>query len=263
VPTDDLILADIDQLKQIAREAGDAIMTVYESDDFSVEHKEDDSPLTRADKLANDIIVSRLKEISSYPIISEENAVRSADGPFWLVDPLDGTKEFIKQNGEFTVNIALVSEGSPVQGVVYVPAAKVGYTGDTIRGHAMKYDETGEIEIFAHEASSVPTIVTSKSHKDERTERLLEAIGEHREVSMGSSLKLCLVAEGKASLYPRLAPTYLWDTAAADAVVTAAGGAVKDLSGQPLHYDPAIDMKNPYFVAEAAANTIDWRSQLG
>jgi 3'(2'), 5'-bisphosphate nucleotidase len=255
-------LPSLEQVLQIARQAGDAIMTVYESDDFGVEHKADDSPLTKADRLANDVIVRGLATMSDYPIISEENTTRTADGPFWLVDPLDGTKEFIKRNGEFTVNIALIEGGAPILGVVYVPVTEVAYTGDVVRGVAQKYDGKITVIITAKSELSDPVIVTSKSHKDERTVKLLEAIGPHQEISMGSSLKLCLVAEGRATLYPRLAPTYLWDTAAADAVVTAAGGAVKDLMGVRLRYDPALAMKNPYFVVEAAANTIDWQQQL-
>lgn len=252
----------LESIVGIARHAGEAIMEVYESDDFNVELKGDDSPLTRADKEANDIIVAKLEEMSELPIVSEENTVRTVEGPFWLVDPLDGTKEFIKRNGQFTVNIALIEDAKPVLGVVYAPAIDTLYAGDVKDGVAFREDESGRREIAAKGSSEAPVIVTSKSHKDERTEALLKAIGPHEEKSMGSSLKLCLVADGSATLYPRLAPTYLWDTAAADAVVTAAGGAVKDLDGERLSYDPMREMKNPYFVVEGMNNTIDWKHYL-
>lgn len=252
----------IDNVQEIAKEAGEAILEVYNSDDFSIEQKDDNSPLTRADKAANDVIIAGLKRLGNTPIVSEENTIRNVDDEFWLVDPLDGTKEFIKRNGEFTVNIALVRGKRPVFGVVYVPVTRVFYIGDAEHGYAVKYSGSQEESISAVHDHQPPVIVVSRSHRDERTEALLTEIGEHEAKSMGSSLKLCLVAEGAALLYPRLAPTSLWDTAAADAVVTAAGGAVKQLNGELLRYDPSAEILNPYFVVEAKNNAVDWQKAL-
>lgn len=232
----------------IAHKAGDGIMVIYESDDFDIKTKSDDSPVTAADHTANKIIVEELQKISDYEIISEEGDHIAKGEKFWLVDPLDGTKEFIKRNGEFTVNIALIDNGKPVLGVVYAPAKHVLYAGAEDIG-STKVDEGAKITINSEYEGDVPTVVASRSHRDEKVDKLLKAIGEHQEISMGSSLKLCLVAEGKAQLYPRIAPTMLWDTAAADAVVRAAGGEVLDLDGGPLKYEPEKNLKNPYFVA--------------
>ena len=257
-------MADLlDKVIDLAKVAGDAIMEVYESDDFDVEIKDDSSPLTRADKAAHDVIVKGLAKISDYDIVSEEGESRSPETEaYWLVDPLDGTKEFVKRNGEFTVNIALIKDGRPVLGVVYAPVLDVYYCGDVLAKRAIKIEKGEQKEIYATPAAGLPTIVVSRSHKDEQTQKLLDTIGECNEVAMGSSLKLCLVAEGAASLYPRLGPTSLWDTAAADAVVVAAGGAVKDLAGEMLRYNPQQNILNPYFVVESADNTIDWKAAL-
>lgn len=253
----------LQQTVELAKEAGDAILAVYESDDFDVEVKEDNSPLTRADKAAHDVIVEGLANISEYDIVSEEGESRSPKTSMcWLVDPLDGTKEFVKRNGEFTVNIALIKDRKPVMGVVYAPVLDVYYCGDATTGEAFKIEKGERSDIRAVPTSATPTIVVSRSHKDDKTQKLLDAIGDCQEVAMGSSLKLCLVAEGAASLYPRLGPTSLWDTAAADAVVRAAGGAVKDLDGNELQYDPEHDILNPFFVVESANNTIDWKAGL-
>ncbi len=256
----------LNEVIAIARRAGDAIMEVYESDDFGVETKHDegfDSPLTRADKAAHNIIVEELRKISDYDIVSEEgdSHVPSTD-TYWLVDPLDGTKEFVKRNGEFTVNIALVKDKRPVLGVVYAPVLDTFYCGDVAKKEAYKIIKGEQIAIKANPAASIPKIVVSRSHKDERTQKLLDAIGEHEEVPMGSSLKMCLVAEGAASLYPRLGPTYLWDTAASDAVVTTAGGSVVGLDGKSLVYDPASEILNPYFVVESSDKKVNWREYL-
>lgn len=166
---------------------------------------------------------------------------------FWLVDPLDGTKEFIKQRGEFTVNIALIENQAPVMGVVYAPAIGVLYAGARDKG-AFKLENGRKRSIKAVFGSGTPKVVTSKSHRTPETDDFLAKIGRHQEVSIGSSLKLCLVAEGKAMLYPRLGPTYGWDTAAGDAVVRAAGGTVNDMDGKHLVYLPSAS-KNPDFVA--------------
>lgn len=254
----------LEQVIAISRGAGDIIMQVYESDDFDVVQKDDGdfiSPLTKADKLASEFIVSKLKKISNLPIVSEENDERDVSGMYWLVDPLDGTKEFVKRNGEFTVNIAFMTDDRPKLGVVYAPVFDVYYCGNVEDMQAYKIENSERNGIRAEQTEGVPKIVVSRSHKDERTMKLLEAIGEHEEVEMGSSLKLCLVAEGVAALYPRLGPTSLWDTAAADAVVTAAGGQVTQLNGQPLAYEPSREILNPYFVV-SGKRSIDWQRYL-
>lgn len=195
----------------IARKAGDAIMQIYDSGDFEFEVKNEGgfiSPLTKADKVANKIIVAGLKELSDYPIISEEGSHDAGDADtLWLVDPIeDGTKEFLKRNGEFTVNIGLIRDSKPVLGVVYAPLMYFG----TIEAGAYKQENGKEAaRISAEFKGTIPIIVASRSHLNEETEAFLAKLGEHKVVSMGSSLKLCLVAEGTAAMYPRFAPTSL------------------------------------------------------
>lgn len=249
----------LQQVNQIAREAGDAIMTIY-AKDFGIYEKDDKSPLTEADLAAHKIIVAGLEAISDLPILSEESAdidwsTRQSWSKYWLVDPLDGTKEFIKKNGEFTVNIALIDDGKPVLGVVYAPALNKSYLGAKSVG-AFVEDETGEksIKPSAYADGDIWQVVGSRSHQSPEISAFLEALnGETELVAMGSSLKLCLVAEGKAHLYPRLGPTSEWDTGAAQAVVEAAGGKVtvvvdgKDTQ-QPLRYNQKESVLNPYFL---------------
>lgn len=242
----------LNQCIDIARHAGDAIMEIYRSDDFGVEIKDNNTPLTKADLASNKIIEDGLKQISNLPIVSEEASHDSmGSNEFWLVDPIDGTKEFINQNGEFTVNIGLVKNGEPVLGVVYVPAKDVLYAGVKGEG-AFKVEGGAQKPIRAEFTGDVTVVVASRSHRDERLDAFLEKLGDYQEINMGSSLKLCLVAEGKAAIYPRFAPTSLWDTAAADAVVRAAGGNTKDVDGNVLTYDPGKNILNPYFIVRTA-----------
>ncbi|MGM1054042.1 MAG: 3'(2'),5'-bisphosphate nucleotidase CysQ [Pseudomonadota bacterium] len=243
----------------IALEAGDAIMAVY-SCDFTVEEKEDKSPLTEADKAANEIIEAALHALpEGIPVLSEENtegfAGADADGRYWLVDPLDGTKEFIKRNGEFTVNIALIENGRPVLGVVVAPALGVSYLAAEGVGAfkvAWGKEKSGErqpIRVSGPPAEGAAwRVVGSRSHPSPDLAAWLERLGKHDMVPMGSSLKLCLIAEGDADVYPRLGPTCLWDTGAAQAVVEQAGGRVETLVGQPLSYAKPQQHLNPYFV---------------
>jgi 3'(2'), 5'-bisphosphate nucleotidase len=238
----------------IAREAGAAIMEIYHSGELGESRKEDASPLTLADLAAHRIIARGLAALApDIPVLSEEEAARPyaerrAWPRFWLVDPLDGTKEFIKRNGEFTVNIALIEQGVPVLGVVYAPALGVSYSAARGAGAFVQRDGAPEaIHAHAWTAGAPVRVVASRSHADSRTAALIERLGEHERVSMGSSLKLCLVAEGKADVYPRLAPTMEWDTAAAHAVVSEAGGAVFDLDGKELCYGKE-DLHNPEFI---------------
>jgi len=245
----------------LARTAGAAIMQVYRSEDFGASSKADNSPLTLADMAAHNCIVAGLSKLASgYPILSEEDAninytLRKEWTCFWLVDPLDGTKEFIKRNGEFTVNIALIEDGVPVLGVVYAPVLDVSYYA--ARGHGAFVQRDGEvarsIKAIAHTAGSPIKVVASRSHSDARTAALLQKLGEHECISMGSSLKLCLVAEAAAHFYPRLGPTMEWDTAAAHAVVSEAGGMVCDLNEQPLRYNKE-NLHNPEFLVLQKSN---------
>lgn len=242
------------QLLDIAREAGQAILEVYR-EDFLVEHKDDESPLTAADLASHKVIVKRLGEIdASVPVLSEEGAdipfeTRRQWARYWLIDPLDGTREFVKRNGEFTVNIALIENGRAILGVVHIPVSGVSYVGRVGAG-AWKIDGNGETEdIAVREQRTVPTRVAgSRSHAGDSLKRFLDRLGAHEIVSMGSSLKLCLVAEGTADIYPRLGPTSEWDTAAAQAVVEAAGGLVTDTQLRPLRYNTKESLLNPHFL---------------
>jgi len=235
-----------------AKAAGEAILAVYESADFGTTHKEDDSPLTRADLASHRLVTERLAALTpDVPVLSEEAKetpfeTRRAWRRFWLVDPLDGTKEFIKRNGEFTVNIALVEGDRPVFGVVHAPALNLTYWGAAEVG-AFRGEEA--IRVKPYEGGPLE-VVASRSHAGAQTEALVGELGRDTQVqlvSIGSSLKLCLVAEGRAHLYPRFGSTMEWDTAAAQCVVEAAGGAVRDTSGRPLRYNKE-DLLNPHFI---------------
>lgn len=257
----------LETIEAIAREAGAAIMAVY-ARDFSVEEKADKSPLTEADAAANSIITARLRALlPALPVLSEE-AVPEFSGPddagrYWLVDPLDGTKEFIKRNGEFTVNIALIERGRPLLGVVYAPALDVAYVAAVGVG-SFKVGVDGSrkaIRVAKHGDGSAWRVVGSRSHAGDSLGALLQRLGTHELVSMGSSLKFCLVAEGSADVYPRLGPTSLWDTGAAQCVVEQAGGAVIQLSGEPLSYANPSSVLNPFFVVHGASSA-DWADLL-
>jgi len=240
---------------QIAREAGKAILAVYNKDDFGIAEKEDNSPLTEADLASHRTIKQRLEALTpDIPILSEESgdipfAERNLWPRYWLVDPLDGTKEFIKRNGEFTVNIALVEGHHPVMGVVHVPVTGVTYFGDIDHGAYKQEASNSPQAIHVTAKCREPArVVGSRSHAGESLQRFLDKVGEHELVSMGSSLKLCLVAEGKADIYPRLGPTSEWDTAAAQAVVEAAGGRVTDTMMERLSCNTKDSLLNPHFL---------------
>ncbi len=246
----------------IAIKAGDAIMEIYADPNSDVMSKADDSPLTQADLASDRVIAAGLADLSlGWPVLSEESAQiayadRSGWQRFWLVDPLDGTKEFIKRNGEFTVNIALIANGEPVLGVVYAPVLNVCYFGARGMGSFIRRgaEEAHPISVKTHVPGEPVKVVASRSHSDERTDELLKKLGDYQCISMGSSLKFCLVAEGVAHLYPRLGPTMEWDTAAAHAVVRQAGGRVCDKNGHELIYNKA-DLHNPeFFVSSATDN---------
>jgi 3'(2'), 5'-bisphosphate nucleotidase len=250
----------------IAREAGAAIMKVYDSE-FAIEHKDDRSPLTEADRQAHAIICDRLRMLTpEVPILSEESqpseiGERKTWRRYWLVDPLDGTKEFIKRNGEFTVNIALIEGHRAVLGVVFAPAADREYSGGL--GHGAFVVDGGPERPIAVQvpAQDPPRIVGSRSHASPALAAYLEAVGPHQLKSMGSSLKICLVAAGEADVYPRLGPTSEWDTAAAQAVLESAGGSMIDEAGQPLRYNLKEHLLNPYFLAFGDPER-DWLAPL-
>lgn len=244
----------LEPVAELALLAGEKILAVYNSDEFSVEEKADKSPLTAADLASHHAIVDGLSALTpAIPILSEESASlpyaeRSVWQRYWLVDPLDGTREFIKRNGEFTVNIALVDAGIPVLSVVYVPVTGVSYLACKGQG-AFKQETGGERQtIKVRRLGAGPLMVVgSRSHRGDSLNAFLEKLGDHEMVGMGSSLKLCLVAEGVADIYPRLGPTSEWDTAAAQCVVEQAGGYVTDMNMQPLRYNTKDSLLNPFF----------------
>lgn len=248
----------------VARAAGRAISEIYARADLKVETKADQSPLTAADRAAHEVIAAGLARLSpDIPLWSEESAAIDWDTrrhwpEFWLVDPLDGTREFIKRNGEFTVNIALVRGHAPVLGVIHAPVLKRDYYGYT-GGGAFRSDGGRPGEPIRVRSPALPPVrvAGSRSHRGSSLDDILANLGDHTLVSMGSSLKFCLVAEGEADFYPRLGPTSEWDTAAAQAVVEAAGGAVLDLQGQPLRYNTRRDVLNPFFIARGDPER-DW-----
>jgi 3'(2'), 5'-bisphosphate nucleotidase len=242
----------LDKICQLAREAGAAIMQVYEGEKpLEATQKSDDSPVTAADIAAHTVIIQGLMALTpDVPILSEEDPqswdVRQHWQRYWLVDPLDGTKEFLKRNGEFTVNIALIEKGKPVLGVVYAPVLNIMYSA--AEGKAWK-EECGVNNQIQVRDARPPLVVVSRSHASSDTElkEYLQQMGEHQTTAIGSSLKFCLVADGQAQLYPRFGPTNIWDTAAGHAVAVAAGAHVHDWQGKTLDYTPRVSFLNPGF----------------
>jgi 3'(2'), 5'-bisphosphate nucleotidase len=238
----------------IAQDAAEAIVEIYNRD-FDIEHKDDKSPLTEADMAAHHLIVDGLKALTpAIPVLSEESAdipytERSRWQCYWLVDPLDGTREFIKRNGEFTVNIALIEDGQAIMGVIVVPVTKQCFYACRGQG-AFRQDKGGDGQAIRARRLDPDNkcIVGSRSHAGERLKIFLENVGDYELKSMGSSLKSCLVAEGKADIYPRLGPTSEWDTAAAQAIVEEAGGVITTLDMQRLRYNTKESLLNPEFL---------------
>jgi 3'(2'), 5'-bisphosphate nucleotidase len=244
---------DLERVIEAARAAGEVVLEVYERGAVARD-KADGSPVTEADERAQEVIISHLLEIGDgVPIVAEEDAesvnVSPANGSFWLVDPLDGTKEFLGGNGEFTVNIALVDQGVPVLGVVLAPARGRLFAASPGDG-ALVEDADGRRQIAARQVPPEGlTIVSSRSHGDaDALARFTEGRTVASSVSAGSSLKFCLVAAGEADVYPRFGRTMEWDTAAGDAVLRAAGGRVTDLDGNTLAYGKP-GFENPHFLA--------------
>jgi 3'(2'), 5'-bisphosphate nucleotidase len=258
----------LESVADIARAAGREILEVYGAGELAARPKADASPLTAADLRAHRLIVDALRELSpGTPLLSEE----AADTPFaqrrtwqryWLVDPLDGTREFLARNGEFTVNIALIEGHAPALGVVHVPVTDVSYRGLPGAGAWRQLPGAPAQPIRVARQSVVPLrVVGSRSHRGDSLDAFLARVGPHQLLPVGSSLKFCLVAEGAADVYPRLGPTCEWDTAAAHAVVLAAGGIVSALSGAPLEYNTQAEFRNPFFVAFGPADR-DWLALL-
>jgi 3''(2''),5''-bisphosphate nucleotidase (EC 3.1.3.7) len=238
---------------KIADEASEKVLHIYQSD-FKVNYKEDHSPITAADIASHDIIVKGLRQISrDIPVLSEEGAEipweeRKKWRRFWLIDPIDGTKDFTQRTGEFTVNIAMIEDGEPVMGVVTAPALKEAFWGIKGEGAHMR-DRTGRVHrIRVAEPKDTLRVVASKNHLNEETRAFIDTLGAHETVQAGSSLKFCRIAEGHADIYPRMGPTSEWDTAAAHAVLVAAGGKVQTPEGHPLVYGKE-NILNPNFIA--------------
>lgn len=254
-------MINIDFAKEIlgiAQKAGEAIMDIYNNaSDFGMEAKSDDSPVTIADKAANTIICDALAQLPvQFPIISEENAsipyaTRKDFEYCWMVDPLDGTKEFINKNDDFTVNIALLHHQRPILGVVYIPVTQTGYFAVANQGaFKVKNGLISPIQVDSTTSKDSPRILCSRSHLTPATQAYIEQFEQPQLIARGSSLKFLLIAEGQADLYPRLGPTSEWDTAAADIVVTEAGGQVLQWdNNQPLVYNKA-SLKNPFFIVK-------------
>lgn len=267
---------DYDMLREgiiaLSRQASAAIMEIY-GGDFAVQHKDDDSPLTAADLASHRCIVEGLEKLSPrIPILSEESAeevpalLRRQWPLMWLVDPLDGTREFVKRNGEFTVNIALIQDGEAVLGVVQAPVTGALWHGQRGRG-AFRREAGGDLPIRVRTPATAPLrVAASRSHRDARTEAVLARMGDIEPVGVGSSLKFCRLAEGGMDAYPRFGPTSEWDTAAGQCVLEAAGGAVLDLApggnfGRPLSYNQRDTILNGEFMA-LGDKSLPWREWL-
>lgn len=247
-----------DAVREVAHRAGDAIMRVY-AEDFAINRKSDDSPVTEADMAAHRVIVAGLQALTpDIPVLTEEGglpdwSVRQHWTRYWLVDPLDGTREFIKRNGEFSVNIALIDGHEPVLGVVYAPATGLDYAG-VLGSGSWRFVDGQAQPIHVRAALKAPvTLALSRSHLSGREQALIDALDNPVVVRCGSALKTCLVAEAAADLYPRFGPTSEWDTAASQCVLEAAGGRLVDLAGSRLRYNRSASVLNPSFIAYGAA----------
>ena len=239
---------------EIAKEAGMVITEIYNSD-FDYQLKEDLSPITAADNLSHNIITERLKTLTSkIPILSEENCnipykIRSQWAQYWLVDPLDGTKEFIKKNGDFTVNIALIDNNKPVFGVIHIPVSNESYWGSKASGSFYSNENNDIKQIYVSDNHHNPIrLVASRSHPSEMLNDLLEKIIDYAIIEVGSSIKFCLIASGQADCYPRFGPTSEWDTAAGEAMVSYAGGRVVNTNGDSMNYNVQEGYLNPNFI---------------
>ena len=243
-------------LIDIARRAGAKILDYYHNQHLEITYKNDESPLTDADINSHKIISSELMAISNLPIISEESkSIYTKSEKYWLIDPLDGTKEFINKNGEFTVNIALIENQFPTIGIVYHPLKSVAYIGGSNFGSVKIDSSNDQKNILVSQPTTPIRVVASRSHLNDLTTTFINSFGSVKTIQAGSSLKFCLIADGMADIYPRLGPTSEWDTAAAQAVVEGAGGSVLTLEGGRLCYQKN-NIRNPYFVVRGK-NTLN------
>ncbi len=252
----------------IARQAGTRIVEVYGADNCNVDYKDDKTPVTTADLAAHSIIVDKLQELSPlYPVLSEESDAISFEErhqwpAFWLVDPLDGTREFLRRNGEFTVNIALVVDNKPVIGVIVAPILDVAYFATQGSG---AFKQVGTLPPQRIRVRSAPTQITVARSRNPKTgpclQQFLDGIGKHDEIPMGSALKSCLVAEGAADIYARLGPTGEWDTAAAQCIVEEAGGHIRDINSRDLTYNMRESLINPHFLVYGD-DQVDWMQHV-
>ncbi|MFQ5470203.1 MAG: 3'(2'),5'-bisphosphate nucleotidase CysQ [Gammaproteobacteria bacterium] len=257
----------LEPVSALANDAGQRIMSIYNKG-FSVQQKEDRSPLTEADMAAHNAIVAGLSLLTpEIPILSEESSQipfeeRSKWNTYWLVDPLDGTREFIKRNGEFTVNIALIEDHKPILGVIVVPVSGLCYFACKGKGAFKKMPGKApeQIKVRAYDPKSI-VVAGSRSHRSDGLSAFLANVGEHEYISMGSSLKSCLVAEGKADVYARIGLTSEWDTAAAHCIVEAAGGRITDTDMDPLLYNTKESLLNPHFFVSGDLEH-DWSKYL-
>jgi len=244
-----------EQIGDVAKRAGRVIMEIYKTD-FDVEAKDDNSPVTEADRKAEDLIFRNIREgiTGEYPLVGEEsvaagNMPNIQDKPFWLIDPLDGTKEFVSKSGQFTVNIALIENGVPILGVVHLPASKDTFIATRAGSFAQYGGEGKAVQITCRRPPEDGlTAIASKNHLTPETGAYLARLPVKDTVNAGSSLKFCCVAEGKADVYPRFGPTMEWDTAAGHAILLYAGGEVVTEDGQPLRYGKP-ELRNPNFIA--------------
>lgn len=254
------------QLLAAVHLAGDAIMNVYceTGKPVSVQIKEDQSPVTVADLAAHQVLTEQLRILTpELPVVSEEDAAsvqtRLQHQRYWLIDPLDGTREYLSRNGEFTVNLALIDNHETVWGCVHAPALELTFWGGRHTGAFRRAQgQTSAVQVGpSAQSHAICRIIASKSHMDSQTQAFIEGLGPSSLVQSGSSLKFCRIAEGEADIYPRLGPTCEWDTAAAQAILEAAGGFVHDLQGQSLRYGKS-DILNPYFIASRPGITTSW-----
>ena len=253
----------LDSVRDIATVAAGRILAVYRTP-FEVTRKADASPLTEADLASHRTIVEGLRDLTpAIPVLSEEStevefSTRRGWTRYWLVDPLDGTRDFVNGNDDFTVNIALVERHAPVLGVVVVPVTGVTYAAARNLG-ARRHDADGEHRIGVRRTATPPfRVAASRSHRDRKTDAFIRGLGRCEELSIGSSLKFCRLAEGAVDIYPRFGPTCEWDTAAAQVVVEEAGGRVTDVELEPLRYNTSESLLNPHFLA-FGDGTVDWR----
>lgn len=253
---------------EISQQAGSEIMKIYQ-EGFDIEEKNDRSPLTSADLASHRLITESLKKLTpDIPVLSEESSEipyseRSTWENYWLIDPLDGTREFIKRNGEFTVNIALITNQVAVLGIVYIPVQDVFYFASKENGSFKKEQNQPTIRISTRNSTpnDKPVICGSRSHAGKSLQALLNKIGDYELISMGSSIKTCLVAEGAADIYPRFGPTSEWDTAAAHCIVDEAGGILVDTNLKPLRYNTKNSLLNPSFIVIGNLND-SWQELL-